>query len=336
MPQAPKSPAAKKKLILDETKLEEMFLKCLICGDIFNNTDRSPKLLPCHHTFCLACLLEMFRVEIEQRQAMVSVYHNRLPSAVRIGCPTCRDSRIISQEELKKMPNDRTVLSLLDLVFHSESCVVNYCSRHQTQPLNFFCETCIQPVCCDCTVLDHMQSDNHVVMNIEGALQKYKPMIEECLTKLANHASELMESKTILEGAIHTLDTNRTEVINKLKETFQQFRTAADDREEELAEISLREIGRKKDDLTKCLELVQKRREQIKTTKDVLKRAQDDENVEQVYTTHKKLKEILADQVTIPDKLQGEFSATLDFDDTEQTNVIFKLSEFGEVLFEHS
>ena len=46
---------------------------CNVCMDEYNEDDRLPKFLVCHHSFCMACL-------------------NRVLKGSRIECPTCRCS----------------------------------------------------------------------------------------------------------------------------------------------------------------------------------------------------------------------------------------------------
>ena len=49
----------RRNLIFDEERFEETFLKCLICREAYNDKEKIPKMLPCHHTFCLDCLCQV-------------------------------------------------------------------------------------------------------------------------------------------------------------------------------------------------------------------------------------------------------------------------------------
>ena len=49
----------RRNLIFDEERFEETFLKCFICRESYNHTDKLPKILQCHHTFCVDCLCQV-------------------------------------------------------------------------------------------------------------------------------------------------------------------------------------------------------------------------------------------------------------------------------------
>jgi hypothetical protein len=72
-----------------------------------------------------------------------------------------------TEESLQKLPTDHRVVQLMDFVRHTDRYTVTFCSKHHLQPLNFFCEPCVKPVCRDCTVLDHKEANGHLVMDLE-------------------------------------------------------------------------------------------------------------------------------------------------------------------------
>ena len=51
--------SAKRNLVVDEAAFEEQFLRCHICREKYDQTDKMPKSLPCNHTFCLPCLTQV-------------------------------------------------------------------------------------------------------------------------------------------------------------------------------------------------------------------------------------------------------------------------------------
>lgn len=51
--------ANKRNLVVDEAAFEEQFLRCHICHEKFDQTEKAPKSLPCNHTFCLPCLKQV-------------------------------------------------------------------------------------------------------------------------------------------------------------------------------------------------------------------------------------------------------------------------------------
>jgi len=43
------------------------------------------------------------------------------------------------------------------------------CLKHSNQPMSFFCEVCAMSICRDCTVLDHKDTEGHIISNISQA-----------------------------------------------------------------------------------------------------------------------------------------------------------------------
>jgi tripartite motif-containing protein 2/3 len=62
--------------------------------------------------------------------------------------------RVASLSELQGNKEDKTEKSI-------------YCPRHKTDVLKFFCKTCQQPICKECTVFDHGRGhDCQFIMDI--------------------------------------------------------------------------------------------------------------------------------------------------------------------------
>ncbi|XP_019396092.1 PREDICTED: RING finger protein 183 [Crocodylus porosus] len=74
---------------------------CPVCWNPYNNTFRTPKLLQCHHSFCIECLAHL---------SLVSPIQNRLQ------CPLCRHPTVLpSDQPVTELPNNAAVLRLLRL-----------------------------------------------------------------------------------------------------------------------------------------------------------------------------------------------------------------------------
>ncbi|XP_064607795.1 tripartite motif-containing protein 2-like [Liolophura sinensis] len=329
-------PDQKRRLILDEDHFEETFLKCAICRENYDNQVRTPKMLPCHHTFCQSCLLEMFRVECEFRVALTSAYRSHLPSAVKIQCPSCRDSFIIGEEELKNLPKDITVLQLTNFVTEAESCTVSFCPNHASQPLNFFCDECFSPVCSECTAKEHAIQDGHNVMNISEAMKKYSPEIDEALHDLENQSDSVVEARAALETALENLSVAETEIVNDIHATFEKFHSIATQREKDLVQICEREIGRKRQVLEEKLEVVKRHQNNMTSSRDQMVLAKEAEDVDHIFRQHKAIKETLADPVELPTYDKEQFSALFRFESNDQDRALDAMRDFGDVTFETS
>ena len=115
-------------------KLEQQ-LTCAVCLDIYIN----PRILPCHHSFCLHCL------------EALSV----IPQGIFRGitCPTCRTSTELLQPA--EFPVDFKLNSLKEIYSIMKSDHQQNCSKHDDS-LKVFCETCQELIC---TIADHKNHD---------------------------------------------------------------------------------------------------------------------------------------------------------------------------------
>ena len=86
---------------------------CPICMETFDK----PKVLPCQHTFCLACIQSHYNATNNQRVVAVSNFP----------CPTCRAVCYVPRQGLSELPTDFKV----DSVSMACSSQYLYCVRFQ-------------------------------------------------------------------------------------------------------------------------------------------------------------------------------------------------------------
>ncbi|CAG5127589.1 unnamed protein product, partial [Candidula unifasciata] len=302
----------RRNLIFDEERFEETFLKCLICREMYNEVDKLPKMLHCHHTFCMDCLYQMYRIQ----------------------CPTCREGVLISEAELRRLPNDHTIMELLCFVSQTGKSDVQYCSKHQMQPLNFFCEPCIAPVCCDCTVIDHRESKGHVVVNIDEAMKKYTPIVEETLEDISSEKTILAEKKDALEGALEDLDQIQKNLNTQIRVVFDQIREVLSERERELYDVSESEIERKREILHGHMKVLMDRDSQLNSQFKELQKAKEDKDISLIFTGHKTAREVLSTQVNIPTNSTKGFSVTFQFSSRADTIIKQQVANLGDIIFQ--
>ncbi|KAK7115678.1 tripartite motif-containing protein 59-like isoform X3 [Littorina saxatilis] len=323
----------RRNLIFDEERFEETFLKCLICRESYNDKEKLPKMLPCHHTFCQECLCQMFRVEGEFRQTLTSAFRG-MPMAVKIQCPSCRDGLITSEAELRRLPNDHTIMELLTFVKETGKSDVQYCSKHQMQPLNFFCEPCIQPVCCDCTVIDHKEIKGHVVVNVEEALEKYTPILDETMADIKTQKLQLAEQREQLEHSGESVDQIQQDLTQHIRTVFDRIRAALDERERELYDVSDGEINRKRTMIEDHLKTLGDRESSLNAQFNGLQQAKDDKDISQMFTGHKTAREVLAREVNVPTDCVKDFNVTFQFSTRTDSGVRSQISNLGNILFQ--
>jgi len=275
----------------------------------------------------------MFRVEGEFRQTLTSAFRS-MPVAVKISCPSCRDSLIASAMEIKKLPNDHTVLELVAFIKQIGKAKVSYCSKHQLQPLNFFCEPCMQPVCCDCTVIDHKEASGHVVIGVDEAMKKYSPAIDKTLFEIDSEKKSLEEKRHALEKAFDNVEQIQRELAVQIRQTFDRIRDAVDERERELFDLSEREIDKKRTMLRDCMKQVTSREAELKQQTAKLAQTKDTKDLVNMFDFNKAAREVLETKPEIPvSKSSEDFAVSFQFNSRQENGIRTNIASFGDVTF---
>ncbi|CAE1263344.1 TRIM2_3 [Acanthosepion pharaonis] len=319
----------RRSIVLDEEVFEETFLRCMICRDRYEENVKIPKILPCHHSFCLPCLLQLYQSECTQSS---SLRHSRsvgVGGAISFQCPSCRNSFMTSESHVIQLPTDHRVVQLLDFVRHTNTYTVNFCSKHHLQPLNFFCEPCIKPVCRDCTVLDHKERHGHMVMDVDEALKKYRPVLELAVTNMENEATSLLSKKGTLECMVKSIESNHDILMQQIKDAFRVIREALDTREHDLMEMTEQNISREKHRITSIVEKMEERQKAINKECVKLREALTDSNIEEMFNLHESLKKAAKNPIRVrelDDGLQTQlsFHSSLDL-------LLERIDNFGDI-----
>ncbi|XP_061179814.1 tripartite motif-containing protein 2-like [Saccostrea echinata] len=229
--------SVKRSLIVDEAAFEEQFLRCHICNEKYNQVERHPKSLPCNHTFCLPCLKQVFdhNQQNSRPRRQITWLDDTYEGVLK--CPECRVEIFLSRTEIDSLPSDHRVIQMMDFLSQVSAKSQNVCSKHENQPLNFFCKKCLLPVCRDCTVLDHKEGQGHNIVDVSEAVNESK----ESFDKIADSSKQLldkMKGRTDgLANASKQLDLQERQLRGVIKDTFIEFRLLLERRQEALIKI---------------------------------------------------------------------------------------------------
>ncbi|RWS07481.1 tripartite motif-containing protein 2-like protein, partial [Dinothrombium tinctorium] len=202
----------------------EGFLTCGTCLCTYDGSERTPKLLPCSHTICKACL-----------ESMVSQVGVRESGSFR--CPICRETIGLPRGGVSAFPPSFLVNQLLDLISRQRREVVPKCSHHVSQEL-LFCETCDCVFCNLCTNDCHSNvirdADNkceHTVIPFSIAIKR---MSEILLYKAHQCIARLNEAHENVLTEMRKLDQNADHAFEDINRTFQEMINIVDRRRQEL------------------------------------------------------------------------------------------------------
>ena len=105
-------------------------VSCVVCMEQYNRTDHIPKLLPCQHTFCLACLLSL-----ESNSCSMS-----------IECPMCRSQHPGSSHDFT---TNRVAMDIAEDLQQQASLSLS-CSEHADAECVLVCIDCLAGICAKC------------------------------------------------------------------------------------------------------------------------------------------------------------------------------------------
>ncbi|XP_033749778.1 tripartite motif-containing protein 54-like [Pecten maximus] len=318
----------KRNIFLEEESFLETFLRCLICRELFNATDRPPKILPCHHTLCLQCTLRLYQGEVDYQKKQT---HGFVPVAVSVVCPTCRKHFISQEAGVKQLPTDHRVIQLIDFVKNTEIEIIQYCTKHQHQHLNFFCECCCYLVCRDCTILDHKESDGHTVLDIEAAKKKYIQVIDEAMAEVQSENTALKEKRVTVEQALDTMNKEEEGLTENIKESFNRLRKLLEEREKELIEMAGASVSTEKQILKDKVDEIDTRCKLLDTKYEELESCKTEKNVDRLFKAQedtKTTKEL--PQISIED-IDSCVQTQFTFNDRDEKYLSNRIKNYGEV-----
>lgn len=317
-------------ILVDEEGFIETFLKCLICRELYDDGVRPPKLLHCHHSLCLQCILLIFQKEAEYRKSLTPAY-SELPTAVTIICPTCRTNFITTQDGIRELPTDHRIIQLIDFVSHTERYTTDFCPLHKYQPINFFCELCTTYVCRDCTIVDHQEALGHTVVDFEGAIKKYIPILDKAIKEMDSEKDAIKTKHKAVEDVIENLDKEENRVSDEIKETFAKLKKILEEREQEVLQMAKREVGNEKNKLKEKLTEMEKRTEELDQNINEIEKTKEDGKLETLYRTSRTYSGYRSEPVVKVREIDEGVVAKFSFNSRDESTLANKLQNFGDV-----
>lgn len=178
--------------------LEETLLSCNICREPFNQSDRSPRLLTCNHTFCHTCLVTLSEGRADRD----------------LECSMCR--KVTASGDVCKLPVDHKVNQIRDCVDENKQRQKKGCLQHDFQYLSFFCQKCFVPVCRDCTVLTHTMDKGHEIYNVRSALTSYSTHMDAAEKRTKLTIKKMAAETDKHEKEVVALENMKEEVTNQI------------------------------------------------------------------------------------------------------------------------
>ncbi|XP_060761831.1 tripartite motif-containing protein 59 [Neoarius graeffei] len=133
-------------------------LTCSICYSLFND----PRVLPCSHTFCKACLDNVLQISTN-----FSIWR---PLRLPLKCPNCRSTVELPPNGVEALPINVCLRAIIEKYQRDNEPQAPSCSEHHRQPLNVYCVQDCKLVCGLCLTIG--QHQGHTIDDLQTAYIK--------------------------------------------------------------------------------------------------------------------------------------------------------------------
>ncbi|GFY37314.1 brain tumor protein [Trichonephila inaurata madagascariensis] len=254
--------------IVDDIPPEECSTYCSLCHEKFT----SPKVLPCLHTFCKACL-ERVQDNCEKLKcpkcehdcalppqgvsgllsdyAVINVLESDAIERPPLSCTGCKtkDTHAVARcfncanylcpncvmaHQFMHCFEGHTVIDLKDESMNGVTAAdkLLHCPRHDREILRFFCRTCNIPLCKECS-LDH-PTGLHDCEHISECGQRQIELLIERIEKSRNKINDFKIAGKSVDHLLSCLEMSYHKANAEIDETFKFFYSVVDDRKDEL------------------------------------------------------------------------------------------------------
>ncbi|CAL1538457.1 unnamed protein product [Lymnaea stagnalis] len=323
---------ANRSLVVDKAYFEEQFLRCQVCHERFNQSEQAPKSLPCNHTFCLTCLTQIYdhaQPQAQPRRAALLWGDDNIGGALK--CPTCRVEIFLIRSKIKDLPNDHRVVQMIDFLSQAMSKPQNDCAKHERQPLNFFCKKCLIPVCRDCTVLDHKETEGHVITDVSDAMRENAAQFTHVENQSKQTLEKMKKRSDSLANASKRLDILERHLKSEIKEQFIEYRLLLEKRQEALTGMVTQIIKDQKCKINTKYAVVCQHGEQLQKLFDSLKSCRASNDIRQLFNINQEIKEHENVFTEVANQDDTELYQACEFEAQNEGHFLSHMSGLGEV-----
>ncbi len=172
-----------------------------------------------------------------------------------------------------------------------------YCLEHEDEVLKYYCETCEELCCIDCTVLNH-QKQNHSCVAVSGLAKKRKETLQSSCATLDEKLSEGKEALNNICEVMKSLEKNAKTAKDQIKEQKENILKIVTEKLDEKAEKMNEEVDKAYDEMHSELS---KQHDEIK---DYLDKVQASVSLPRNLLKRGSIEEILSSQKLIDEKIE--------------------------------
>ena len=246
-------------------------------------------------------------------------------------CPTCRVEIFLARNKIKELPNDHRVVQMMDFLSQAVAKSHNACGKHERQPLNFFCNKCLVPVCRDCTVLDHKESEGHHITDVSEALSNNSAQFTEIENKSRLTLEKMKARSDCLANASKRLDILERRLKSEIKETFIEYRLLLEKRQEAMTSMVQQIVKDQKSAINSRFVEVCEHGTQLQKLYDEFKTSKNNNDIRKLFTLNQEMKDHEATFTEVASQEDTELFQACEFEAQNEGAFLTDMSSLGEV-----
>lgn len=228
-------------------------LDCVLCEENF----KTPKVLPCLHTFCLPCLEQIIRVPERSLSCPICNVEMNIPanglSAIADNtfatnmlnilavqnpttCTNCEDREwansrcldcvenlcsgcVLAHERIRQTKTHKVIPfdELQNNAVHEAIKCPSFCKIHGEEILKYYCSTCGDAICRDCALYEHRE---HNYTDLKEAVKVHQSILNELLEKAKHKIPVVTGAIKEVSDVAKSLKQRKAIVGNIIKETI--------------------------------------------------------------------------------------------------------------------
>ncbi|CAG2056341.1 unnamed protein product [Timema podura] len=201
-------------VIMSQLKEMDELLRCSVCTERYNTDTRKPKILLCHHTFCLKCLKGWAAKQANSK------------NGINISCPSCRKVTNVGKKGVSSLQENfylehvQSAVNAMDDIFLSDQEETRANTAQDNRRYKIWCQTCKKTASSSCST----DSDHNICNFMRGAGEHLQNLRQNVTEKLLAEINCWETVVSFFESSMSVL--NSVDASGQIQEDLNSYQLA--------------------------------------------------------------------------------------------------------------